>query len=78
MGVEVRIHTFFVMLAVICLLYANAAGASASAGLMLWLLIAAAVAVREAARLIVAAWLGLRLRAILLFPIGGLFPLPTP
>src|SRR5271154_5338728 len=78
MGVEIRIHTFFVMLAVVCLLYANAVGTSALAGLGLWLLIVAAVAVREAARLLVAAWLGLRLRTILLLPIGGLFAYANP
>ena len=78
MGVEIRIHTFFVMLAVICLLFSNAVGAPAIAGLGLWLLIAVAVAVRETARLIVAAWLGLRLRTILLLPIGGLFAYANP
>ena len=33
---------------------------------------------REVARLLVAAWLGLRLRAILLLPIGGLFAYANP
>jgi CBS domain-containing protein/Zn-dependent protease len=78
MGVEVRIHTFFVMLAVVCLLYSNSVGAGAATGLALWLLICAAVAVRETARLLVAAWLGLRLRTILLLPIGGLFAYANP
>jgi Zn-dependent protease/CBS domain-containing protein len=78
MGVEIRIHTFFVMLIVVCLLFANSVGAGAMAGLGLWLLIAAAVAVRETARLLVAAWFGLRLRTILLLPIGGLFAYATP
>jgi CBS domain-containing protein/Zn-dependent protease len=78
MGVEIRIHTFFVMLAVVCLLYANAVGAPAISGIGLWLLIALAVAVRETARLIVAAWLGLRLRTILVLPIGGLFAYANP
>jgi len=36
------------------------------------------VLVRETARLIVAAWLGLRLRAILLLPIGGLYAYADP
>ena len=78
MGVEIRIHTFFVMLAVVCLLFSNAVGAPAITGLGLWFLIAAAVAVRETARLITAAWLGLRLRTILLLPIGGLFAYANP
>ncbi len=46
--------------------------------LALFILLVAAVAVRETARLIVAAWLGLRLRAILLLPIGGLFAYANP
>ena len=33
MGVEIRIHTFFVMLAVVCLLFSNAVGAPAITGL---------------------------------------------
>ena len=78
MGVEFRIHTFFLLLAVICLLFGNAVGKGAGAGLAFWLLIAAAVAIRETARLLVAAWLGLRLRTILLLPIGGLFAYATP
>lgn len=78
MGVEIRIHTFFVLLIVVCLLSANSVGMGAGAGVALWLLIAAAVAVRETARLLVAAWLGLRLRTILLLPIGGLFAYANP
>jgi CBS domain-containing protein len=78
MGVELRIHLFFVLLAVVFLLLPNAAGANVAAGLALWLLVAAAVAVRETARLLTAAWLGLRLRAILLLPIGGLFAYANP
>ena len=78
MGVEFRVHTFFIMLAVVCVLFANALNLGAASGLGLWLLIAAAVAVREFARLLVAAWLGLRLRTVLLLPIGGLFAYANP
>ncbi len=78
MGVEFRIHTFFVLMAVVCLLFANAVGSGAGAGLGLWFLIAAAVVVRELARLLVAAWLGLRLRTVMLLPIGGLFAYANP
>lgn len=78
MGVEVRIHTFFVMLAVACLMYANSLGTGIGAGFLLWLAVWLAVAVRETARLLVAAWLGLRLRTILLLPIGGLFAYADP
>jgi CBS domain-containing protein/Zn-dependent protease len=80
MGVEIRIHTFFVLLAVACLYYGQSsqAAAAATAGFGLWLLILLAVTVREFARLLVAAWLGLRLRTILLLPIGGLFAFANP
>jgi CBS domain-containing protein len=76
MGVELRVHAFFPLLAVVCL------GLSASDGVMrglaLFMALVAAVMVREIARLMVAAWLGLRLRAILLLPIGGLFAYANP
>ena len=78
MGVEIRIHTFFILLAVVCVFYANTVGTGAGSAFTLWLFIAAAVVVRETARLLVAAWLGLRLRTILLLPIGGLFAYATP
>ena len=44
----------------------------------LFLVLVAAVVVRETARILVAAWLGLRMRAILLLPIGGLFAYANP
>lgn len=75
MGVELRIHTFFLLLAVVCL------GLSTSnilRGIGLFLVLVAAVLVREVARLVAAAWLGLRLRAVLLLPIGGLFAYANP
>ncbi len=78
MGVEIRIHTFFVTLAVVCLLYSQYIGSGSAPGFALWLLIASAVAVRELARLIVAAWCNLRLRTVLLLPIGGLFAYANP
>jgi len=78
MGVEIRIHTFFVLLAFVCLVFSKTSGSDYIAGLGLWLLIVAAVVVREAVRLAVAAWLGLRLRAILILPIGGLFAYANP
>lgn len=79
LGVELRIHTFFLLLAVVCLGF----GASdqyhpISRGLGLFVVLCTAVLVREIARLLVAAWLGLRLRAILLLPIGGMFAYANP
>ena len=71
-GVEVRLH------ASVLLLLAMAAGFGALAGtapgrvFALWFLLLLAVAVREIARALAAAWFGLELRAILLLPTGGL------
>jgi CBS domain-containing protein/Zn-dependent protease len=76
MGVELRVHAFFPLLAVVCLGISAADGWLR--GLGLFLVLVAAVLVRETARLLVAAWLGLRLRAILLLPIGGLFAYANP
>jgi CBS domain-containing protein len=76
MGVELRIHAFFPLLAVVFLGICAADGWQRALGLFFTLV--AAVAVRETARLLVAAWLGLRLRAILLLPIGGLFAYANP
>src|SRR6201997_2738800 len=76
MGVELRLHTFFLLLAVVCLGLGASDGIGRGLGLFLALVLA--VMVREIARLLVAAWLGLRLRAILLLPIGGLFAYANP
>src|ERR1700761_2231209 len=76
MGVELRIHTFFLLLAVVCLGLSMSDGIGRGLGLFLALILA--VVVREIARLLVAAWLGLRVRAILLLPIGGLFAYANP
>jgi CBS domain-containing protein/Zn-dependent protease len=76
MGVEIRVHAFFPLLAVVCLGIGSNGSWARSLGLFLAL--TAAVAIREVSRLLVAAWLGLRLRAILLLPIGGLFAYADP
>ena len=71
-----RVHVFFLLLAVVCL------GLGASDGIFrgigLFLVLVLAVAVRETVRLLVAAYLGLKLRALLLLPIGGLFAYANP
>ncbi|HUH62966.1 MAG TPA: CBS domain-containing protein [Terracidiphilus sp.] len=76
MGVEIRVHAFFPLLGLVCL------GLSASDGILrgigLFAAMTAAVVVREIARLLVAAWQGLKLRAILVLPIGGLFAYANP
>ncbi len=76
MGVELRVHTFFLLLAVVCLGLSTSDGWLRGIGLFLVLVVA--VVVREIARLLVAAWLGLRLRALLVLPIGGLFAYANP
>jgi len=76
MGVELRVHIFFPLL--ILVFFAIGGTANWPRGLALFLLLIAAVVIRETARLLVAAWLGLRLRAILLLPIGGLFAYANP
>jgi Zn-dependent protease/predicted transcriptional regulator len=73
LGVDVRIHTFFLLLLGLSVSYASVSGASGGRGLALWLLLLLAVLVREAARAVGAAWFGLDIRGILLLPTGGLF-----
>ena len=76
MGVEMRMHVFFPALALVCLGLSGRSGVLR--GLALFFLCVAAVVVREIARLIVAAYLNLKLRAVLLLPIGGLFAYANP
>ena len=71
-GVDVRIHTFFVLLLAFSVGFASVAGTSGARGLGLWLLVALAVAVREIARAIAAAWYNLEVRSVLLLPFGGI------
>jgi CBS domain-containing protein len=76
MGVEMRVHAFFPLLAIICLVLSSNDGIGR--GLGLFLVVVAAVVARESVRLMVGAWLGLRLRAVLLLPIGGLYAYANP
>jgi len=76
MGVEMRMHAFFPALAVVCLGLSGSSGWLR--GLGLFFVLVSAVVVREIARLIMAAYIGLRLRAVLLLPIGGLFAYANP
>jgi Zn-dependent protease/predicted transcriptional regulator len=78
LGVDVRIHTFFLLLLGLSISYASITGATGGRGFALWLLLLLAVAVREVSRAIGAAWFGLELRSILLLPTGGLFSYATP
>jgi Zn-dependent protease len=78
LGVDVRIHTFFLILLGLSISYASISGTTGGRGFGLWLLLLLAVVVREIARAIGAAWFGLELRSILLLPIGGLMSYATP
>ena len=71
-GVDVRIHLFFLLLLALSVGYATALDGSGGRGIVLWLLLVLAVAVREIARAFASAWWGLKLRSILLFPTGGM------
>jgi CBS domain-containing protein len=75
-----RVHTFFLLLALVCLGLAvtDSTPHPIFRGLALFAVLCSAVVVREIARLLVAAWLGLKLRAILLLPIGGMFAYANP
>jgi Zn-dependent protease/predicted transcriptional regulator len=77
LGVDVRIHTFFLLLLGLSISYASMAGATGARGFALWVLLLLAVVVREAARAVGAAWFGLDLRSILLLPTGGLLSYAT-
>jgi len=77
-GVEVRIHAFFLLLLAMAISLGSFAGSSTGRGLTLWLLLLFAVAVREGARALAAAWFGLELSGILLLPTGGLMSYATP
>jgi Zn-dependent protease/CBS domain-containing protein len=76
-GVEVRIHAFFVLLLAMAIGVGSLAGATTGRVLTLWFLLLLAVAVREVARALAAAWFGLELRGILLLPTGGLMTYGT-
>jgi len=72
LGVEVRIHTFFVLLLGLSIAEASSVGGSAPRGVALWLALLLAIGVREIARSLTAAYFGMELRGILLLPIGGM------
>ncbi|WP_263368944.1 CBS domain-containing protein [Edaphobacter bradus] len=78
LGVDLRIHTFFLLLLGLAVSYSSVSGTSGGRGFWLWVLLLIAVAVREIARAVAAAWYGLELRSLLLLPTGGLQAYATP
>lgn len=77
-GVHLRIHHFFLLLLVFCIVSTEFSGIAAWRGAVLWLLLVLAVLGREVVRAMTAAWNGLSVRSILLLPIGGLFSFASP
>ena len=71
-GVELRLHLYAIAALVLLLLNAALVQASLARGFLLWVLLFAAVAVRETARALAAAWAGLDLRRLVLLPTGAL------
>jgi Zn-dependent protease len=78
LGVDIRIHTFLVLLLGVAVSYGSVVGSTGGRGFSLWLLLLLALAVREIARAIAAAWLGLDLRSLLLLPTGALMTFGSP
>jgi Zn-dependent protease/predicted transcriptional regulator len=78
LGVEIRIHTFFLLLLGLAISYSSVSGTTGARGFALWLILVLAVVVREVARAIAAAWFNLDLRTVLLLPTGGLQQYGTP
>ncbi len=76
-GVEVRLHSFFVFLLFLAVLWSALLGGSPMRGFVLWGLVLLAVLVRETARAIAAAWFRIELRSLLLLPTGGLLTCAT-
>ncbi len=69
-------HIFFPALVLVCIGLSGSAGVLR--GLGLFMVCVAAVVGRETARMIMAAYLNLRLRAVVVLPIGGLFAYANP
>jgi predicted transcriptional regulator/Zn-dependent protease len=72
LGVDVRIHAFFLLLLGMAISFTTVTGINGMRGLGLWLMLLFAVVVREIARAVAGAWFGLELRSVLLLPTGGL------
>jgi CBS domain-containing protein len=77
MNVDLRVHVSFFLLLVISVIFSVVENGGATRGVALWLGMCSAVLVREVARSIAATYVGLRLRALFLLPIGGLMAFST-
>jgi CBS domain-containing protein len=70
-GVDLRVHASLPALLALALIYSNAMSGSITRGLGLCFALLLAIVIREAARALAAAYNGLHLRALLVFPVGG-------
>jgi predicted transcriptional regulator len=77
MGVDLRVHISFPFLLLLAIMFSEITDGGAARGVGLWLALCLAVAVREAARAIAAAYAGLQLRALFLLPVGGIMAFTT-
>jgi predicted transcriptional regulator len=78
MNVDLRINISFLFLLAIAVGFSAVNNDGAGRGVALWLAMCFAVLVREIARSIAATYVGLRLRALLLLPVGGLMAFSSP
>jgi len=70
-GVDVRVHLLFPLLLAFAVTYSILYNGSPVRGFGLWAALCLAVLVREIARTIAAAYVGFRVRALFLLPVGG-------
>lgn len=77
MNVDLRVHISFVLLLALSVGFSVVTDGNVTRGAALWLAMCAAVLVREVARAIAATYVGLRLRALFLLPVGGLMAFST-
>ncbi len=70
-GVDLRVHATLPPLLALALLYSAAANVGLTRGFGLCAALLFGILVREAARALAAAWSGMHLRALLIFPVGG-------
>jgi len=76
-GVHLRIHYFFLLLLLFCLLSTNFSGISAWRGIFLWFLLFGAVLGREAARAMTRPGTVSPCAAFFCFPSAASFPIPA-
>ncbi len=76
-GVEIRLHSFFLFLLVLSMIWSAYLDMILVRGVVMWGLLLLAVAVREMARALAAAWYELEIKSLLLLPTGGLITYAT-